>query len=187
MIQTQYAPFSKRFAAFLIDKAILVMITSFFLIPPVSFFPRLFFDHSIFSFFSFGFGSVFLIANWVYFSLFESSSRQATPGKMLMGVFVTDEFGQRISFVRSLLRTVTKIISAMFCWLGYLLALFTGRSQALHDLLVSTLVLQPDYSPGSPYYASGPQDARTTEMPSSGPQQGKPAGGTDKANGTIQL
>ena len=187
MIQTQYAPFSKRFAAFLVDKAILAMIACFFLIPPISFFPRLFFDHSIFRFLSFGFGSVFLLANWVYFSLFESSSRQATPGKMLMGVFVTDESGQRISFVRSLLRTVTKMISAMFCWLGYLLALFTGRSQALHDLLASTLVLQPDYSPGSPYHASGPQDVRTTEMPSLPPQQGRPAGGADKANGTIQL
>ena len=185
MIQTQYAPFSKRFVAFLIDKAILAMITCFFLIPPISFFPRLFFDHSIFSFISFGFGSVFLMANWVYFSLFESSVRQATPGKMLMGVFVTDEFGQRISFTKSLLRTVTKMISAIFCWLGYILALFTGRSQTLHDLLASTLVLQPDYSLESPYYAAGPQDVRT-EMPSS-PPQGKPSGGADKANGTIQL
>ena len=185
MIQTQYAPFSKRFAAFLVDKAILAMIACFFLIPPISFFPRLFFDHSIFSFLSFGFGSVFLMANWVYFSLFESSSRQATPGKMLMGVFVTDESGQRISFVRSLLRTVTKMISAMFCWLGYLLALFTGRSQALHDLLASTLVLQPDYSLVSPYYAAGQQDVRT-EMPPS-PPQGRPAGGADEANGTLQL
>ena len=182
MIRTQYASIPRRFLAFLVDKAILVVISGFLLIPPISFFPRLFFDHTIFGFFSFGFTGIFLVSNWIYFTLFESSSRQATPGKMLMGMFVTDEFGQRLSIPRSLVRTLSKVISAMFCWLGYLLALFTSGSQALHDMFASTLVLEPDYNPASRYYAPGAPDVQT-EMPTSPP----PSGGTDQGGGTIKL
>ena len=90
---------------------------------------------------------------WLYFALFESSARQATPGKMMLGIFVTDLSGARISFLRALGRTLAKILSKLFCYLGYILAGVSSRSQALHDLLVGTLVLEPAYPapPVSPY------------------------------------
>ncbi len=82
---------------------------------------------------------------WLYFAVFESSPRQATPGKMMLGLFVTDIHGRRITFGRALGRTLSKILSQLFCWLGYIMALFTPRSQGLHDLIAGTLVLEPAY------------------------------------------
>ena len=82
---------------------------------------------------------------WFYFAVFESSPRQATPGKMMLGLFVTDIHGRRLTFSRALGRTLSKIPSKMFCFLGYILALFTARNQALHDMIAGTLVLEPAY------------------------------------------
>ena len=47
---------------------------------------------------------------WLYYSLFESSARQATIGMRLLGLRVTGLNGERISFGRALLRTVVKLI-----------------------------------------------------------------------------
>ena len=90
---------------------------------------------------------VFTVLYWFYFAIFESGPRQATPGKMLVGVFVTDLYGRRLTFQRALGRTVGKVLSHMFCYLGYLAALFSQRNQALHDMLAGTLVLEPEYPP----------------------------------------
>jgi uncharacterized RDD family membrane protein YckC len=46
----------------------------------------------------------------LYFALSESSTHQATPGKRLLGLGVTDIAGNRIGFGRALLRTVVKLI-----------------------------------------------------------------------------
>ncbi len=89
---------------------------------------------------------LYKVLGWLYFAVFESSPRQATPGKMMLGLFVTDTHGRRITFPRALGRTLSKILSQLFCWLGYLLALVTARSQALHDLIADTLVLEPAYA-----------------------------------------
>ena len=88
----------------------------------------------------------FLIIPLLYFSIFESSARQATPGKMVLGLFVTDLGGNRISFLRALGRTLAKLLSKAICYVGYIVALFSARKQALHDLLANTLVLEPDYA-----------------------------------------
>lgn len=79
---------------------------------------------------------------WVYSAGFESSSWQATPGKRMMGLIVTDEAGRRITFARASARYFGKFLSSMALHLGYLAALVTARNQTLHDLLASTLVLQ---------------------------------------------
>lgn len=79
---------------------------------------------------------------WVYSAGFESSSWQATPGKRLMGLIVTDEQGRRITFSRASVRYFAKWVSALALHLGYVIALFTARKQTLHDLLASTLVLE---------------------------------------------
>lgn len=82
-----------------------------------------------------------LAMNWLYGAGFESSYWQATPGKRLLRIYVTDLHGRRVSFARALLRTLAKQISAPF-FLGYFPAAFTARKQALHDLLASCLVLR---------------------------------------------
>ncbi|MDR0291600.1 MAG: RDD family protein [Elusimicrobium sp.] len=76
-----------------------------------------------------------------YYSLFESSAKQATLGKMALGVKVIDVYGNRLTFGKAFLRTICKFISLLPLGLGCLIALFTQKKQALHDLLVKTLVV----------------------------------------------
>jgi uncharacterized RDD family membrane protein YckC len=72
----------------------------------------------------------------LYEARMESSRRQATFGKRALGILVTDLDGGRILFRRALLRSVLQIFT-----LGYFLAPFTARKQALHDLVAETQVL----------------------------------------------
>ncbi|WP_026181493.1 RDD family protein [Thioalkalivibrio sp. ALJ7] len=83
-----------------------------------------------------------IIISWLYYTIFESSEWQATPGKRMLGLRVTDLDGQRIGFGRANARYWSKILSALILMIGYLMAAFTRRKQALHDLIASTLVLK---------------------------------------------
>lgn len=85
---------------------------------------------------------VWFLAYLLYWPVMESSERQATFGKSLMGLEVTDLDGNRTSFVRALLRNIAKIISAIPLYIGFLLAAFTSRKQALHDIITSCLVVR---------------------------------------------
>jgi uncharacterized RDD family membrane protein YckC len=77
----------------------------------------------------------------LYYTLFEASSWQATPGKRVMRLYVTDLNGQRITLGRALLRNLARQISG-FLFIGYLFAGFTEKKQALHDILAGCLVLR---------------------------------------------
>lgn len=83
---------------------------------------------------------------WLYYAGFESSPKQATLGKQMFGIFVTDTEGYRLSFARASGRYFGKMLSGLILLIGYIMAAFTRRRQALHDMLASTLVLQ---HPGS--------------------------------------
>jgi len=86
--------------------------------------------------------TLYFCAFWIYEAAMESSSRQATLGKMAMGLKVTDEQGRRISFARATGRYFSKIISGMILFIGYIMAGFTARKQALHDMIAGTLVMR---------------------------------------------
>ena len=77
----------------------------------------------------------------LYYTLFEASTWQATPGKRVMRLYVTDLHGKRITLGRALLRNLARQISG-FLFVGYLVAGFTEKKQALHDILASCLVLR---------------------------------------------
>jgi len=83
-----------------------------------------------------------ILVSFLYWPVMESTSRRATLGKMLVGVVVADVDGGKLSFVRSLLRNLAKIISAIPLYIGFLLAAFTARKQALHDLITKAVVLR---------------------------------------------
>jgi uncharacterized RDD family membrane protein YckC len=89
---------------------------------------------------------VVIIGPFVYFAALQSSARQATYGKALVGLKVADNGGNRISFLRSLARELAKLISAFPLMIGFLLAAFAKRKQALHDMVASTVVVRE--SPG---------------------------------------
>lgn len=86
--------------------------------------------------------ALFLCAGWIYEAALESSSKQATLGKMALGLRVTDEYGKRISFARASGRFFSKILSRMILMIGYIMAGFTARKQALHDMIAGTLVVR---------------------------------------------
>lgn len=78
----------------------------------------------------------------LYFVLMESSSKQATLGKMAVGIIVTDTDGNRITWLRALGRYFAKILSGLILFVGYIMVAFTERKQGLHDMIASTLVLK---------------------------------------------
>ena len=130
--ELEYAGFWSRFAALIVDNAI-VTIFGLALLIAAGFV---------------GAGAVvianfaFMLVAFLYWPLMESSERQATIGKQLLGIQVTDANGARLTFVRSLLRNIAKILSSLPFGLGFLLAAFTARKQALHDLITKCLVVR---------------------------------------------
>jgi uncharacterized RDD family membrane protein YckC len=70
-----------------------------------------------------------------------SSEWQATVGKRAMSIVVTGVDGSRISFARATGRHFAKYISACILGIGFIMAAFTARKQALHDLIAETLVI----------------------------------------------
>jgi uncharacterized RDD family membrane protein YckC len=81
-----------------------------------------------------------LFGSWLYEAFMLSSSYQATVGKMIFGMKVSDLNGNRISFERATGRHFAKWLSAMILGIGYLMVAFSDRKQGLHDLLAGTLV-----------------------------------------------
>jgi uncharacterized RDD family membrane protein YckC len=78
----------------------------------------------------------------VYFAGMESSSSQATLGKLALGIKVVDLHGWRITFGRAIGRNLARILSAIILGIGYIMAAFTERKQALHDMMAGTLVVK---------------------------------------------
>jgi uncharacterized RDD family membrane protein YckC len=88
---------------------------------------------------------VLLIAigvSWLYAAGLECSRWQATVGKLWMGLKVTDAAGERLSFPRATGRYLAKYLSALPCFLGFIMALFSSRGRALHDRLADTRVIK---------------------------------------------
>ena len=81
-----------------------------------------------------------IFGSWLYEAFMESSSYQATLGKMIFGMKVTDLYGNRISFERATGRHFAKWLSAVILFIGYIMVGLTERKQGLHDLLAGTLV-----------------------------------------------
>lgn len=87
-------------------------------------------------------GLVRMILSWLYFALMESSSKQATLGKMALGIRVTDMAGRRISFARATGRCFGAILSGLLFCIGFLMVAFTEKKQGLHDMMAGTLVVR---------------------------------------------
>ena len=79
---------------------------------------------------------------WLYFAIMESSAKQGTLGKMAVGLVVTDKRGKRLTFGRATGRYFAKWISGKILIIGYIMAAFTEKKQALHDIIAGTMVYQ---------------------------------------------
>jgi uncharacterized RDD family membrane protein YckC len=78
----------------------------------------------------------------LYYMGFECSHLQATPGKLLVSLVVTDMKGSRLTPGRSLYRLIGKFLSGFLFCFGFFLCGVTERKQTLHDILAHTLVLE---------------------------------------------
>ena len=78
----------------------------------------------------------------IYGSIMEASEKQATYGKLLMGIKVTDESGNRISSGRAFARNFSKISCILTLGIGYLMGFFDKRQQCLHDKIAGTMVIK---------------------------------------------
>jgi uncharacterized RDD family membrane protein YckC len=81
------------------------------------------------------------VLGWLYFALMEMSANQGTLGKMALGIKVTDTNGNRITFGKASGRYFGKIVSAMILYIGFIMAGFTEKKQALHDIMAGCLVV----------------------------------------------
>ena len=136
----EYAGFWKRLLAFVVDLGVTTLI--FFalaVILPILLGPRLGIPS----------GGVilasgvatWLVVTWLYWAIMESSYRQSTVGKDLVGIAVTDGKGNRISFGKATLRYFGKIASVPPALAGFLMIGLTARKQGLHDLISGSLVV----------------------------------------------
>lgn len=163
-----YAGFWKRFLAHLLDQLILgvvkfILFIPFWIFALANYFKDVDFNNSeiftsihltttssdqlnvaLFTTFIFVviiFAFISIIMEWLYCALMESSHRQATLGKIIVGIKVTDLNGNRISFGRATGRHFGKILSSLFLFIGYIMAGFTEKKQALHDIISNCLVV----------------------------------------------
>lgn len=82
------------------------------------------------------------IIQLLYYTLMQASSRQATVGKLALGIKVTDMDGQQLDFGKAFVRELCKILSGAILLIGYIMAGFTDKKQALHDIIPGTLVVK---------------------------------------------
>ena len=83
------------------------------------------------------------VVSWIYHAWMESSQYQGTLGKMALGLIVTDLNDQPVTFGRASGRFFAKIITGLIpLGIGYIMAGFTEKKQALHDMIASCLVLR---------------------------------------------
>jgi uncharacterized RDD family membrane protein YckC len=81
-------------------------------------------------------------AGWLYYALMESSAYQATLGKRLLGLKVATVKGDPVSFGRASARFFAKILSSALLLAGFVMAAFTAKKQALHDLIAGCVVIR---------------------------------------------
>jgi uncharacterized RDD family membrane protein YckC len=81
------------------------------------------------------------ITNLVYHIVMESSARQATYGKQVLKIKVTDIEGKRITPGKAIARNLCKVVSFISI-VGYLMSFFNKHQQCLHDMMTDTLVVK---------------------------------------------
>lgn len=158
MSTTNYASFGRRFVAVIIDSIVVYVVQTFVFVPilgivGINLAPQIqnvgYMSQEeaagMFGQIMAAAGALYLVSFLIvllYYSFMESSKYQATVGKMAMGIKVTDVNGAKISFGKAILRTIGKYISGMILLIGYIMAAFTEKKQALHDMIASTLVVK---------------------------------------------
>jgi uncharacterized RDD family membrane protein YckC len=143
----EFGDFWERFLAYCIDSAILTLgsvVVGFFGAFFIGFVMTLmgYEIEQMEDFFVVLYYILAILLTWLYFTIMESSKIQATLGKKIINLVVTDTTGNRISFARANARYWSKFVSGAIFAIGYIMAAFTEKHQALHDMIADTLVVK---------------------------------------------
>lgn len=128
-----YAGFWRRAAAAFLDSIILII--------PAVIINIAFVENAMIAFL------LNLAVGAAYYATFHSSAKQATPGKMAFGIKVTTLDGERIGMGRGVGRYLATWLSTMILFIGFVMAGFTQKRQALHDMIAGTLVVNKKAEP----------------------------------------
>lgn len=144
-----YATFGQRFLAYLIDALLMavVFLPLGFLLGVLVGISGVEADDTTTAAVSLFINFVSIIVTWLYSAIMESSVWQATIGKKIFGIRVTDMSGNRIGLGRATVRHFSKYLSSVICLMGFIMAAFTEKKQGLHDILASTLVFSGEVTP----------------------------------------
>lgn len=145
-----YAGFWKRFAAYVIDSFV-VGAVNYAIAIPISLFAAVGLGASATPDNPFGSGAAIaligvmyliqILLPGIYFGWMQASRHQASLGKMAIGIKVTRGDGAPIQFWRGFGRYYATILSSLILLIGFIMAGFTERKQALHDMICDTLVV----------------------------------------------
>lgn len=156
-MNTNYAGFWLRFVAVIIDGIIVGVAQGFIIVPILGAFGLNFASNlqdgdmseaeavGMVASLMATMGTTILISGIIailYYVLMETSKFQGTIGKIALGLKVTDMNGEKLDMPKSLIRNLCKIISGLILYIGYMMAGFTEKKQALHDMIASTLVVK---------------------------------------------
>jgi len=86
--------------------------------------------------------AVLTIGAWLYCACTESSSWRATVGKRIVGLQVLTASGGQISFGQATVRHFMKFLSLFTAAVGFMMAGWTRRRQALHDMPSDCIVVR---------------------------------------------
>jgi uncharacterized RDD family membrane protein YckC len=157
-MNTNYAGFWKRFLALIVDAIIISIVRTLLVLPVLALVGLSFVSDfqdkelletgDIFRMVTaivaagMALAAISTVISVLYFTLMESSKYQASLGKLALGLVVVDLEGNRLDFGKALLRNIGKLVSTFIFFIGYIMAAFTDKKQALHDLIASTLVIK---------------------------------------------
>ena len=144
---TEYAGFWRRFWAGAIDVALeatAALVITYAIDKVLDRLGRMLgYERSISKFASgMAFILVLAIGSWLYAAFAESSPRRATIGKRLMGLQVVTGMGEQLSFGQATVRHFMKFLSLFSAGIGFMMAGWTKRRQALHDIPLDCVVVK---------------------------------------------
>lgn len=82
-----------------------------------------------------------MLLNWAYY-VWMTDTYQATLGKRAMGIKVVSDNLERATLNQLVMREIVgKLLSSITLGIGYVMAGFTERKRALHDMIAGTVVI----------------------------------------------
>ena len=82
------------------------------------------------------------VGAWLYCAFSESSSHRATIGKRIVGLQVVTASGDKLTFGQATVRHFMKFLSLFTAAVGFMMAGWTKRRQALHDMPSDCVVIR---------------------------------------------